>query len=177
MRHGLIAIATLLLAACGSQDKAGNGTANAAAGEAAAPDAAAIALTPGEWETTVEVASLNMVGGPQLPGGMSPPLPPPTTIRSCLTAEQAARPNANFLTGSGERGGCTYENFSMAGGRIQGTVSCSSDGMTMRTTMNGRFTADSYETESQSRITSNAMTMETSGRTRSRRVGDCPAPR
>ena len=113
MRHKLIAIATLLLAACGSQDKAGNGGANAAAGESAAAEAeaSAIALTPGEWETTVEVASLNIVGGPQLPGGMTPPLPPPTTIRSCLTPEQAARPNANFLTGSGERGRLQLREF------------------------------------------------------------------
>jgi hypothetical protein len=177
MRHKLIAIATVLAAACGSPDKAGNGAANAGAGESAATGGTAIALTPGEWETTVDVTGLNIVGGPQLPGGMSPPLPPPTTIRSCLTAEQAARPNANFLTGSGERGGCNYEDFSMAGGRIQGTVTCSSGGTTMRTTMNGRFGADSYETESQSRITTNGMTMETAGRTRSRRVGDCPAPR
>ena len=33
----------------------------------------------------------------------------------------------------------------------------------MRTTMNGQFSADGYETESQSRITSSGMTMETSG--------------
>ncbi|MEA3029425.1 MAG: hypothetical protein QOG13_750 [Sphingomonadales bacterium] len=177
MKHKLFAIATLLVAACGSQDKAGNGAANAGAGESSAAGGAAIALTPGEWETIVEVTSLNITGGPQLPGGMTPPLPPPTTVRSCLTPEQAARPNANFLTGSGERGGCNYENFSMAGGRIQGTVTCASEGTTMRTTVNGQFGPDSYETESQSRITSNRMTMETAGRTRSRRVGDCPAPR
>jgi hypothetical protein len=171
MKHAPIVIAILLLAACGSQDKAGNGAAAKAGG------GATIALAPGQWETIVEVTGLNITGGPRLPGGMTPPLPPPTTVRSCLTPEQAARPNANFLSGSGEGGGCNSENLSMAGGSIQGTITCSSAGATIRTTINGRFGTDSYETESQSRITSNGMTMETTGRTRSRRVGDCPAPR
>jgi len=177
MNHKLYAAATLLLAACGSPDKAGNGAAAAGASESASAGGGTIALTPGEWESTVEVTQLNIISGPRLPGGMTQPLPPTTTIRSCLTPEQAARPNANFLTGSGESGGCNYENLSMAGGRIQGIVTCAGEGMTIRTTVTGRFTADSYETESQSRMTSEALTMETSGRARSRRIGDCPAPR
>ncbi len=181
------AVAALLLASCGGRDQAGNQAAggeggNAAAGGEAAvqggaggPAGATISLQPGQWETRVEVLRLDMANMPNMPAGMTTPLPPPTTIRSCLTPEQASQPNANFLTGSGEQGGCTYENFSMTGGRIQGTVTCNSQGTTARTTMNGRFAGDSYEMESESRVSANGATIDTASRVTSRRIGDCPA--
>ena len=180
------AVAALLLASCGSRDQAGNGGAGgeggnaAAGGEAAAeggagPGGATVSLQPGQWETTVEVLRLNMANMPNMPAGMTTPLPPPTTVRSCLTPEQARQPNANFMTGSGDQGGCTFENFSMAGGRISGTVTCNSQGTSMRTTMNGRFAADSYEMESESQVSANGATIDTASRIVSRRIGDCPA--
>jgi len=177
MRRAITIVATaLLLSACGGRDKAGNASEAKAGGEApAGAAAAAVSFRPGEWETTVEVTRLEMTNGPRLPEGMTPPLPPPTTIRSCMTPEQASRPNANFLTGSGERAGCNYENFSMAGGRIQGTVTCTREGTTMRSAMTGQYTPDSVQTTSESEITANGVVMNTAGRTTSRRIGDCPA--
>lgn len=185
MRPLLLAGAALLAASCGGREQAGNDAAGAnasapAAGAGAAPSpgeggGAALALTPGEYETRIEVLRLNMLDAPGLPRGMTSPLPPPTTVRSCLTPEQARRPNANFLTGSGAQGGCNYENFSMAGGRIQGSVVCDNAGTRMRTTMNGQFTASGYQMESESRIETNGVTMETASRITTQRLGDCPA--
>jgi hypothetical protein len=115
------------------------------------------------------------VGGPRIPGGIVPPVPPPSTVRSCLTPEQARRPDAGFLTGKGAQAGCAYENLTMSDGRIQGAVTCDSQGTRVRTTMDGRFGSDSYTVESQSRIETNGMTIESAGRATSRRIGDCPA--
>lgn len=186
MKAMIVGAAALLLASCGSRDEAGNAAANGAAGNGAAGKAtaadggpaaaaAAISLRPGQWETRVEVLRLDMGGMPNMPAGMNTPLPPPTTILSCLTPEQASRPNADFITGSGEQGGCTYQDFSMAGGRIRGTVTCNAQGTQMRTTMNGEFAPDSYRMESESRISANGNTIDTASRISARRIGDCPA--
>ena len=168
-----IGIAALALAACGCNgDKAADG--NAADGNAASAGggSAAAQMQPGLWEITTTVASINV---PNMPAGVTPPLPPPTTVRTCLTPEQAAQPNADFLTGSGESGGCTYESSSMSGGRIEATVQCNADGAQMRSAMNGQFTPDSYEVTQRVTTSAQGMNMEMESRTTGRRVGDCPA--
>ena len=184
----MTALAALLIISCGSQDEAGNGGAqgNAPAPSESADEAAAegggesggavamVSMAPGEYETRIETLRFNMVGGPGLPGGMTPPVPPPMTVRSCLTPEEAARPRADFF-GGGAQAGCSYEDFSMSGGRIQGTMTCASRGATMRITMNGQFTAEGYQMEQESRVESGGMTTETASRITSRRIGDCPA--
>lgn len=171
MRHGIAAMAALLLAACGGQGEGGNES----AGEKAAAGgggAAAAAFQPGLWEITTQV--LNM-SGPNIPQGVTMPTPPPTTVRTCMTPEQAGQPGANFFTGSGESGGCTYENNSMAGGRIAATVQCNNEGGTMRSNMSGQFTATSFELDQQVETTAQGMTMNIESRTSGRRVGDCPS--
>ena len=166
MRHWIAAAPALLLIACGGEGGGGN------AAEGGGGEAAAVAFQPGQWETTVHVTRINV---PNMPKGMNPPMPPPTTVRTCLTAEQARAPNANFLTGSGESGGCTSENFSMADGRITGTVQCNAQGSTMRSTLDGRYTATSYEMTMQTQTQAQGMSMDMEARTTARRVGDCPA--
>lgn len=186
MRVAITTAAILMLAAC-SGGGGGNEQAPAnAAGNEAAPavsgreggtgdgggGAASVSLQPGEWETTVQVTSMNVANMPQ---GVNPPTPPPTTVRSCITPEQAARPNASFLSGKDANSGCTNENFSMTGGRMQGTVTCSQQGTTMRSTFNGEFTPTGYEMTAQVETQANGMSMNMETRTTGRRLGDCPA--
>lgn len=178
MRLSITAIAALLLVSCGSQDPAGDGS--AAGNEAAAASGggdgggsgAAASFEPGQWETTTEVTRLNMAG---MPAGVTPPMPPPTTISYCMTPDKARRPDANFLTGSSEGSGCSYTDFTMSGGRIQGTVQCNQQGTSMRTAMSGQFTATGYEMTQQVQVTAGGITTDMESRTTGRRVGDCPA--
>jgi hypothetical protein len=167
MRHWIAAVPAALLAACGGGDSGGN--AAKGGGEAKIE---AVAFQPGQWETTVQVTRMNI---PNMPQGASPPTPPPTTVRSCLTAEQARQPNANFLTGSGESGGCTSDNFSMAAGRISGTIQCNSQGTQMRATLDGRYSPTTYEMTMQSETQAQGMNMQMEARINARRIGDCPA--
>ena len=171
-----IGIAALALAACGGNgDKADSGNAadaGAGSGNAVASGGGGAQMEPGLWEITTTVASIDI---PSMPGGATRPLPPPTTVRTCLTPEQAARPNADFLAGTGESGGCTYESSSMSGGRIEATVQCTSEGVQMRSAMNGQFTPDSYELTQRVTTSAQGMNMEMESRTAGRRVGDCPA--
>jgi len=190
MKLAIGAAAALLLVSCGGRDEAGNEGAPASGGNAtaagnaqagadggdggAAAAAGAVAeMRPGQWETTVEVLRVDMGNVPGMPPGMTPPGQGRTSVRSCLTPEQARRPNANFMTGA-DQAGCTYENFSMAGGRVRGTATCNQAGSTVRTTIDGSFAAESYRIETQSQVSTNGMNVETSTRISGRRIGDCP---
>ncbi len=169
-------LATALLAACSGQsgnDQAANGAAPAESGSTAATgDAGLAALQAGEWETTVEVLSMEMPG---MPAGAAAPAIPPTTTRHCVTPEQAAQPSAEFFSGNLESAGCQRENFTIANGRISGVVSCAADGTTIRSELNGQFSSDSYEMTSRTQTTAQGMTMNGETRVTARRVGDCPA--
>ena len=174
MRRSIAGLTILLLAACGGE------SANEQAGEAdkapAAPagggGGAAVAMQPGQWEIRTEVVRMEV---PNMPQGMSPPTPPPTTVNTCLTPEQASAPSGGFLSGSGEAAGCTNQGMSMANGRIRGTVQCNQQGTTMRSTMDGQFTPTSFEVNQRVETSAQGMTMNMESRTTGRRTGDCPA--
>lgn len=180
-RVTMAAAAVLMLAACGGRsdgeaDKAGNEAAAAGDAEdaAAGGEAGAVAMAPGQWEMRVEIAAMEVPGMPQ--GAM--PQIPATTIRHCVTPEEAGRPGAGFLTGNQDaaQNDCTYENFSTANGRVQGTVTCRVAEGTMRTTMDGRITPTSIEMTQQMEMSGTGMpNTRTESRVTGRRVGDCEA--
>jgi hypothetical protein len=173
------AAAALLLAACSGGDEGDAGAAGntgASGAESAAPDAGGgeVAMTPGEWEMTVQVSQMSVPGVPE--GAM--PSMPATTMRTCLTAEQASQPTPGFLTGQQDGSGadCSYENYSTAGGRVQGTVQCRVAEGTMRTTLDGQITPTSFEMNQQTQMSGGGMPeTRTESRVTGRRIGDCPA--
>lgn len=168
MRQWIGFAAVAALAACGSGGGGGN-KASVAGGDGGS---AAAAMQAGMWEITTTVSRMNMPG---MPAGANMPMPPPTTVRTCLTQEQAGRPGAGFFTGSGEGQGCTYESNNVSGGRVQATVQCTQDGSTMRSNMTGSFTATGFDVAQQVQTSAQGMNMEMDSRTVGRRVGDCPA--
>lgn len=183
MRRTITAAGTaLLLLSCSGGGKGGNDTAETAngvgpAGKASesAPDgagapAATAELRPGQWETRIEVLRMDM---PNMPQGVTMPRQAPITVRSCLTPEQARRPSAGFMTGK-EGAGCSYQNFSMSGGRIQGTVTCNQGGSTVRATIDGTFSAESYQMETETQTQASGVNVNTATRIAARRIGDCP---
>jgi hypothetical protein len=169
-----IAIAAVLVASCGgpSGNRQAAEDGNAATPAGGGGTTAAVAMQPGQWEIVTEVVRMDV---PNMPKGVSAPTPPPTTVRTCLTPQQAGAPSGGFLTGSGEGGGCTSRNMSMAGGRIQGVVQCDQQGSTMRSTMDGRFSPTSFEVNQQVETSAQGMNMTIQSRTSGRRVGDCPS--
>lgn len=170
MRHYLVAASALALISCGGGGNGNEATAEKAADPGGGGQAVAgtgEAMQPGLWETTVQVAPAAVAN---LPAGVE--VPSQTfTARTCLTAEQTARPGAEVFGGGNQaQGGCTYESFSAEGGRIRGSATCSAQGATMRMTMEGQFGATSYEMTQRSEIGGTTTETRISGR----RVGDCP---
>ena len=81
MRHKLAATAALLIVSCSSQSD-GNKAEEAKGDGGAGGAPGAVALQPGQWESTVEVLRMEI---PNLPKGMAPPNQSAVTTSMCLT--------------------------------------------------------------------------------------------
>ncbi|MCR5872552.1 MULTISPECIES: DUF3617 domain-containing protein [unclassified Sphingomonas] len=171
----LTPIAALALTACGGSDVA---VTNASPEEVAAKvDAAGGArFNPGEWETTVETVSIDIPGlaGPMKDEMTKMMLQKQQVTKNCVTPEQAKSPPAEVLAQS--KGRCTYEKFTMAGGKIDGTMVCDADGGKMTMKISGTFsdTAFAIDNDMETTMPGGAQTMKIKAKTSGKRVGECP---
>lgn len=168
-------IAALTLAACGGSDVS---VTNASPEEVAAKvDAAGGArFNPGEWETTVETVSVEIPG---LEGAMKDEMTRMMLQRkqvgkNCITPEQAKSPPAEVLAQS--KGRCTYETFTMTGGKIDGTMVCDAEGGKMTMKISGTFSDNSFaiDNDMETTMPGGARTMKIKARTSGKRIGECP---
>ncbi len=164
--------AALLLVGCSGQSGNEAAAADGAAGTDAtgAPGATLATLQAGEWETTIEILRMEIPG---MPAGSPAPAIPATTTRHCVTPEEAVQPPAEFFAGN-PGDSCQRENFTIGNGRVSGIITCSAEGATIRSEMNGQFSPTAFEMTSRSQTVAQGMTMNGETRIRSRRLGDCP---
>jgi hypothetical protein len=174
MRRSIAMFTALLLASCGGQGGNENQSTESQGASKAAESGAAgggdVTLQPGLWESTVEIVSMTM---PNMPQGMTMPKQAAVSTRTCMTAEQLGAPGPSFFSGNKDAN-CTSQNFSMSGGRLQGTLQCEVAGTTQRMTMDGHFTPTSYEVTQHIEMTVSGVATEQEVRVTSHRVGDCP---
>jgi hypothetical protein len=180
MRQWIWTGAALALAACGGNNGGGNasldgnsagdsGSGKAAVGEA--PGAGAtVQMRPGQWEMTTRITRIS---APNMPAGVNAPLPEPQTASHCLTPEQAARPNGGFWAQNVQSSGCTSENNSMAGGRIQARLLCNSAQGRTTITMDGRYTGDSLDLTQRVEAGGGGQSVTMDAHITGRRTGDC----
>ena len=173
-RRGPLVLAALLaLAGCGKGEKqapGGSGTPEAAA---ASPGPSGPALNPGHWQSTIKIDKLDLGGSlpPQAKAAMSRSMAVDQTFSTCLTPEEAAKPSGGVIN---RDPACTYDGFSMSGGRISGTATCKRDGMVQTMSMAGTFGGDSYEVHIDSKAKGpGGMDMNSSMTLKARRTGPC----
>jgi len=167
-----------LLGACssgGGADADGDGEITSEEAQAEM-EGAAMNITPGQWEATVQLTEFDI---PQMPeevrGMMQEQMGQAQTNTSCITPEEAANPEANMF-GDGNDD-CTYSDFNMSGGTILIAGSCQAPGMpgamTMR--MEGSYTSTTYDmTMNMNMDTGPAGPMSMAGQVTGRFVGpDC----
>ena len=164
----------LALAGCGGSETKAEGEAG---GSAVAPTAAsgggAMQIQPGEWEITSETLNIDSPSmPPQVAEAMKKSIGQKTTSRKCITAEEAS--GGDFVSPDPEAQ-CTKQGFSFAGGRIQGSMSCTGEDGKATITMSGSHSGTSYDMTSKitSQNEAGSMTMET--RNTGRRLGECTA--
>ena len=129
--------------------------------------AAAQSVTPGKWEITNTVESMDMPGAP--PGIAAMMKGHPIKVSHCVTPEEAARGPQDMMKSRKE---CQFTRYSMAGGKLSSEMVCKQGGGTMTAVSTGSVTATSFTTSARTVMTgSQPMTM--SGTWVGRRVGDC----
>lgn len=101
----------------------------------------------GKWQTSVTIDSMDAPGmPPEASQTMKSMSAKAHVVDSCLTPEEAKKPTPEMFSGNSDR--CRYENFAMAGGKIDMTMRCAGAGpngnvgQTMK--MTGTYDPDSY---------------------------------
>ncbi|WP_315762267.1 DUF3617 domain-containing protein [Sphingomonas sp. Y38-1Y] len=183
----LIPFALLSLAGCGGQSTTDSAASsgeievtNASVAEVAAQTQAAGAqmrFEPGQWRTTVEVVEAEVPGlPPAMAEEMKRRMLAKSSVSSCMTPEQAAKPNEDLF--AGQQGGCRFDRFVMKDGRVDAAMTCKGDGQgngQAKILMTGSFSKTRFEMEN--RIEATGPNAQAAMRMRSRvtgeRTGNC----
>jgi len=140
-----------------------------------------LAISPGEWENTVEFVDIKFDES-QLPAearGMIGPIleamrGQKTTTKSCVTEEEAKEPAAEMFSGS-DAADCEYSKFAFAGGSIDMAMTCTDPNSgTAKITNTGTYDETSYTMEMDISMEGSEMgAMNISAKSAGKRVGDC----
>ncbi|WP_408586297.1 DUF3617 domain-containing protein [Novosphingobium sp.] len=141
-----VAALSLGLAACNDRKvEATNEKPSAVASKVAAAGGDSVRLNPGRWETRIRMVKMEIEGmPPEAKKAMGDMMGKERTVTSCLTREQAEKPDAKFFGQADEA--CTYDRFSMGGGTIDSKMTCKHEGGQQTMTMHGTYGGDSYAT-------------------------------
>lgn len=148
MRLSIAVAALLPLAACNSQPtvSATNATAAEVGGKVAEANADGKLMTPGRWEGSVAIRDVSVPGLPAAQQQMiAEKMGAAHPVTTCVTAEDMKK-NRAFFAGE-EMAGCTYENFSMAGGKLSAKVKCDRPDAKVDAAMSGTYSSDTYHLE------------------------------
>ncbi len=168
----VVPLALLMLAAC---NKGGVAAKNESAQSVADKVTAAgeIELLPGQWQTTFKMDAMenNVAVPPAAKAAIERAMANTHTALTCITPEQAKARKGAFMQ---HQAGCTYQNFSMAGGHIEGTATCDAGGIKRTVKMSGQYAADSYQMHVDTQMQRpGGMSVSSSMTMTARRTGDC----
>ncbi len=138
----------------------------------AVPTAAQAQITPGQWETTVTIKSLDMPGAPpQVQQMMKSRMASSGSNKTsyCITPEQAAKGPQDLMK---QNPSCKFTKFQMKGGVIATEMTCTQNGGTMTARSNGNYTANSFSATATAVMTGQ-MSMKVTSSTVGRRIGPC----
>ena len=107
-------------------------------------DESGIKPQPGRWESSVKIARMDIPGlPPQAKEAMGKQMGSTQTFATCLTPEQANKPDAGFFQAGAKD--CKYDTFTMAGGKIDAAMICDRGGQKLKMTMAGTYSETSYD--------------------------------
>ncbi|MFM9827904.1 MAG: DUF3617 domain-containing protein [Sphingomonas sp.] len=159
MRHApfIVVAASVCGALAGCNQAPSVVAANASIGDVATKVAEAAKrgsfVSPGHWQSTVHFDKMDVPGmPPELAERMNRGMARARTAESCLTAEQAQRPNGGFFNSQLAKS-CTYDHFSMANGVIDAALKCTGAATKQAIVMKGTFSPDTYQVKMDSQIT------------------------
>ena len=133
-------------------------------------------VRPGKWLSTVTIQDMTVPGmPPEFAAKMKEQMAGSRQVESCLTPDEAKRPKGDFFAGDKN---CTYDHFTMGGGKIDAAMRCNHGGMAQSMTMQGSYSPDRYQmtmatkSEGEGPQAGTVMKMHVDAK----RVGDCAEP-
>ena len=132
-------------------------------------------IQPGKWVSTVTFEEMTAPGmPPQAVEQMRSMMGEGQRYESCLTEEEAQKPNEEFFAGRNNQ--CRYERFTMRGGTIDATMRCAQGEISQVMRMEGSYSPGSYQiqmTTSFEGAPEPAAGMRMRMRVEAQRVGQC----
>jgi hypothetical protein len=134
-------------------------------------------IRPGEWQSDTTVTEMSMPGlPPQIQAQMKKVMTSQQThsFTSCVTQADAKRPKEDFFAGKNNQ--CRYDHFTMAGGKIDAAMHCTSEGHDTTMKLNGKYSAESYQMDVEMNASGGPEgSMSMKSHTVSHRIGECTA--
>jgi hypothetical protein len=135
----------------------------------------AVKIQPGQWEISFAIDKMDMPG---MPAGAMDHAKQAQKTSTCITPEQAAKPAGDLFAGKGS-GACTFDTFTMAGGKLNAAMSCKQPNMpgTSKTIMSGTYGSTEFSNEVTSSVSGmpGGQTMTIHATSSGHRIGECPA--
>ena len=125
-------------------------------------------VQPGQWETKVTINTVDMPGAPPTVANMM--RGKTTTIRHCMTAEEAAKGPQEMMKNNKA---CTFTRYSMTGGKLSSEMVCKQGNSTTTATTAGTFTPTSFNATGKTVTTGGSMPVTMTSTTSGQRVGAC----
>jgi hypothetical protein len=106
--------------------------------------ASSIKPQPGRWESTMKFEKMDLPNMPaQAKAMMNKQMAISQTFATCLTPEQADKPDASFFQKNAS--GCAYDRFAMTDGKIDAVMTCNAaQGHPMKIAMAGDYSPTAY---------------------------------
>jgi hypothetical protein len=181
MKYAAVLITgTALLAACSGEPSVDmqNDSVEQVAAEVGKAAGTEQYIRHGQWRTEVTVEDIDFPGMPARAQAQMKTVftqQHNITVDSCVSPEQAKRPDGGFFTGKDSKN-CRYDSFTMSGGKIDAVMRCRGEGATeMTLKIAGTYTPDSSSTRSEMTVSSREGGMTIKSLVEGRRIGDCEA--
>lgn len=176
-RFTIVPLAALALAACNQSSVSLTNASPEEVARAAKASGTTVSMRPGEWESKIEMLSMDMPGAkdmpPQFAERLRTELMKPRVVKSCMTAEDVKERQSKIFTGGDSK--CKFEKYEMTGGTIDAVMVCPGAQGEVRMQMTGSFASDSFTVNQAMDMTGPTGATHTKARVTGKRIGDCPA--
>jgi hypothetical protein len=171
----IASLGAVLLAGCsggGNADADGNGEVSIREAAKKA-EAEGLKPEPGQYKATITMTGMEIPGMPPEMKGHGAGLT--TTSEYCLTAEEVDKGFEEMMK-RGQNGECSYESFSLKGGKMDAVMVCQTPEGTARMTMDGTVTPTTSDFNATMKMQVSQVGEGTMSFTaKHERIGDCPA--